>query len=163
VYVLCPERSRACTFDDGVAYCSVSSTDCLEPSVREAAVVHASLLPTVSLIGPSDVEILRGTIYGACTKLTPMPLQCDRGATAHSPNGGDLTWDIMACKDGFTFRHYGLQACEMDTSVAGSHNISFFLVHGSNQIAVHRTLWVLEVCDGACSRLCFSLFRTGMC
>jgi hypothetical protein len=78
-----------------------------------------------------------------------MSLQCDRGAEAQSPSEGDLTGTVMACKDGFAFWKYGLQACDLDTSVVGSHNITFFLVHGGKRIAVNRTLWVLERCHGA--------------
>jgi hypothetical protein len=98
VYVLCAEHSQACTFDDGAAYCSLSSTECLEPSVRELEAGDGFRLPTVSLIGPPDVEISLGTAYGACNQFTPMSMRCDRGATAHSPSEGDLTWTLMACK-----------------------------------------------------------------
>jgi hypothetical protein len=149
VYVLCVEQSGTCTLDDGTSYCSVSSTECLEPTVREPEAGNGFLLPTVSLIGPPDVEISLGTAYGACNEFTPMSMQCDRGATAHSPIEGDLTWTLMACKEGFAFWQYGLQACDIDTSVVGSHNITFFLVHGNSRVAVRRTLWVLEDCDGA--------------
>jgi hypothetical protein len=149
VRVLCSQHSRTCTLEDGTAYCSVSSTECLEPSPLQAVAGSGFALPTISLIGPSEVEILQGTAYGACTDSTPISLQCDRGAKAQSPSEGDLTWTVMACKDGFAFRQYGLRACDVDTSVVGSHNITFFLVHGGNRIAVNRTLWVLERCHGA--------------
>jgi hypothetical protein len=162
VYVLCAEHSRACTFDDGAAYCSVSSTECLEPSVREPEAGNRFITPTVTLLGPSEVEIMRGTVYGACTELTPSSLQCDRGASAHSPSEGDLTWAIVACEDGYSFRQHGLRACDIDTSVVGSRNITFFLVHGNSRVAARRTLWVLEECDGAWTWRPVPLFCSGM-
>jgi hypothetical protein len=167
VHVLCSQHSRTCTLEDGTAYCSVSSTECLEPSPLQAVAASGIALPTISLIGPSEVEIVQGSPYGACTDSTPMSLQCDRGAKAHSPSEGDLTWTVMACKDGFAFRQHGLRGCAVDTSVVGSHIITFFLMHGRSRIAVNRTLWVLERCHGARSMLAqrgsFAFHFPGMC
>jgi hypothetical protein len=157
VYVQCLEHSRTCTLNDGTSYCSVSSTECLEPPARQAAAHSRLQLPKVTLIGLSEVEILRGTAYGACDESTPISLQCDHGADAHSPIEGDLTWALMACKDGFAFLQYGLRACGLDTSVVGSYNITFFIVHGSSRVEVRRTLWVLEECDGAWNRPSFPI------
>ena len=102
----------------------------------------------LALEGPQEVEVLQGTPYGACTGEVPVFMHCDRGATAHSAVEGDVSWTVAACADRFLFWQYGLEGCGIDTSVVGSQNLAFFVIHGERRIEVQRTLWVLEICQG---------------
>jgi hypothetical protein len=159
VRVLCSDQSLPCSFPDGATYCSISATKCVEPAIPQATGDStASVLPTIKLIGPAEVEVLQGTPYGACRDSVPVSVLCDRGATAHSVVEGDITWVVMACSDGFSFQRYGLQGCGVDTGVVGRHTLTFFVMHGDEEIAVSRTLWVLEACQGASAlNRCYSL------
>ena len=158
VHVTCPEESLLCTFADGGAYCSLSDVACIEP-VSPTAVLVEPVAPVLSLVGPQEVEVLQGTPYGACSVDVPVATPCDRGATAHSDVEGDVSWSVAACADGFLFWEYGLAGCSIDTSVVGSRQLAFFVVHGERRIEVHRTLWVLEVCIGMLLYCCLCLIR----
>lgn len=147
VLVQCTGQSLTCTLSDGSTYCSVSDTQCLEPSPL-VSLERDYVAPVVSLIGPAEIRIIQGTPYGACRERSPLEVHCDRGAEAHSSVEGDITWAIMACAQGFSFVKYGLQGCGLDTSVVGGHVLSFFVTHGDLQIAANRTVWVLERCFG---------------
>lgn len=150
VMVLCSSQYLACSFADSATYCSVSDSQCLEPSPRPALESNI-IAPVVSLIGPAEVEIVQGTPYGACTEQNLVSLHCDRGATAMSSIEGDITWTVMACSDGYMFSVYGLQGCSLDTSIVGQHILTFFVMQGDVQVAANRTIWVVERCLGMCS------------
>lgn len=152
IKVLCSSQSQFCSFADSTTYCSVSDTQCLEPSPLPA-LEQDIVPPVVSLIGPAEVEILQDTPYGACTDQTLVSVHCDRGATVISSIEGDITWTMMACTGGYTFSVYGLQGCSLDTSVVGSHVLTFFVMQGEVQIAANRTVRVLERCSGVWSPL----------
>ena len=150
VHVMCPDGRLLCTFADGAEYCSLSGALCIEPMSPPAGPSEPPP-PSLSLVGPREVEVLQGTPYGACQHDAPVAMHCDRGATAHSPVEGDVSWTVAACAERFLFWKYGLAGCSIDTSVVGSHQLAFFVLHGERRIEVHRTLWVLEICDGMCS------------
>lgn len=147
VLVVCPDDSLTCSLPDGSSYCSLSNTKCVESTIvlLEDDTVSA---PAVGLVGPEYVEIVQGQPYGACNDFIPVSMPCDRGATAHSSIEGDITWTVMACAEGYTFLKYGLQGCDLDTSIVGTYNLTFFVTHGTTQIAVHRTLRILQACHG---------------
>lgn len=147
-YVNCTGNSKLCALSDGTHYCSVSATQCLEPTPSSPMIDSILTAPVLELVGPAYVEILQGQPYGACNDFIQLSMPCDRGATALSSIDGDVAWMVMACAEGYTFATYGLQGCSLDTSLVGSHTIKFFIAHGSIEPAAYRTIRVLETCPG---------------
>ena len=84
-----------------------------------------------------------------------------RGATARDPVEGDVSHAVQACKQGFAFQQFGLQACTFDSSKPGNHTLRFWVTDSAlhRNVTVERTLQMLPECgigeehcrDGTCS------------
>jgi hypothetical protein len=161
VYVLCPTLEHLCQSrnDQDIWHCD-SSPDCtLAPTSRPS---QATLpLPQIRLLGESRMAVLQGAAYHRCTTATPLALPCDPGVEVWDSVEGDLTQLVHACKEGYTFQDYGLQACGLNTNVPGEYTLSFWIRDSATNLTstVSRTLHVLERCkedesrcnDGSCS------------
>ena len=148
VYVRCPADRRLCSTAAASPqwYCSTDADICIDPNADRAA---AAKPPSViTLQGAAEVSVYVGDTYVACSNAVPLGTVCDRGAVARDPVEGDLSQRIMACKQSYTFLEFGVSACSIDTSRAGTHQLKFWVEDSATRLNVttQRTLNVLQVC-----------------
>ena len=163
VYVVCPPDSLLCERPGAATdawYCSVSGSVCVDGGAEEEQAATERVV--VRLLGPAEVAIDGNATYVPCSGSVPLATKCERGAEATDAVEGDLTQQVMACRQGYRFAQHGLQGCDLDTGVAGRYAIRLWVEDSATQeeVAVTRTVVVLETCaaseercaDGSCSR-----------
>ena len=102
VIVTCVSPEKTCTSDSGSLYCSFGGvcTGGSTSSTAAAALMYYpsdSIIPLLSLNGPSSVTLQAGHKYAPC--LGAMTVGCELGATATINVTGDFNSRIIACED----------------------------------------------------------------
>lgn len=132
----------------------------MEPAVVQLPTLTAlNQPPTINLIGPSEVEISAGDAYVACTRVSELTEVCDQGAKAFDAEDGNLDLSILAC--GSSLQAAGLGGCSttVDTSKAGTYDVTFSVTDSSNAVATAvRRLVVHPRCEASC---CVRAFNVG--
>jgi hypothetical protein len=125
-------------------------------AVLASTLISTSRTPTLTLLGNRTVVIAQGEPYDMCSG-AGQAVACDPGVIATLERMGDATAAVVACADrhaiGQQPRPYvvdGLAACGLNTSVPGTHTITFTLTYGSQlSVAVKRYLVVAQS-EGSC-------------
>jgi hypothetical protein len=140
-------------------YCSTNQL-CTTFEIPQDADAVVNLLPILTLVGPSQIEIMQGEPYIKCPSGARLADVCDRGVTAVDPEEGDVVANVRACSpDGVTgiFRLKGLTYCKIDTMVPGNYPIVFEVSDASLKLVnVTRTLIVKGACSAG-ERLCLDM------
>ena len=103
VQVVCKADEKVCTNSDGSLSCSyggicMGAVPTPAPATTAAAFpASASIVPALSLNGPTSITISAGQPYAPCTGT--MTSNCEMGATATVDAIGDFNGRIRACAD----------------------------------------------------------------
>ena len=111
VQVVCKAEEKVCTNSDGSLSCSyggICTGAALPPATAAAAITYppsASIVPVLSLNGPTSITISANQPYAPCMGMTTS--NCEMGATATVSTTGDFNGRIRACADmvGLPYTH----------------------------------------------------------
>ena len=176
VQVICAPSEHICSNDDGSLSCSYGGI-CMgaavtsiagaskDPSISIAPIAvfppSASIVPTLSLNGPSSITVSANFPYVPCVGLATS--NCEMGATASVSTAGDFNIRIRACEDlapasvkvPLPYKSVGLQYCGIDSTKPGTYTVVFSVSNdNSARVTVPRTVVVVPSCDSgeqACS------------
>jgi hypothetical protein len=148
VFVQCPSTQRLCKYEEDTNgwYCSVAMDACILPQPVPAVPMPPAT--RISLRGPAEVELPLHAAYPSCSSSVPLEVACDAGAQAFDDIDGDLSQLVVACKSGYSFVDFGIQACMLDVDTAGRHDLEFWITDSATggRVSVTRTIWVVVPC-----------------
>ncbi|KAK3243640.1 hypothetical protein CYMTET_46717 [Cymbomonas tetramitiformis] len=102
--------------------------------------------PTITLLGPTEVQIQQGQSYVRCSKACHLTHVCDQGVEAVDELDGFLSSFITAC--GASWAEEGVRGCGITArSPPGRHTVTFLARNSAGHSAsVERTVVVLRTC-----------------
>lgn len=122
VHVMCPASETLCERGAGGTgperYCSTEQI-CMYLNLPQPRAV-ATVLTTLTLLGPTELVIYQGDPYSMCPWPRPLQSVCDQGAKANHPDEGDVSRYIAVCQAGARMPQYGVSACNITTSIPGA-------------------------------------------